>query len=76
MPYDRETWDLTAAYQAAEPDNTLFRLSEPGHITIEDDGLSVFSPAPDGLQRYLIIAPERTKEAQDSLVARVKGTKK
>ena len=73
MPYDRETWDLTAAYQAAEPDNDLFGLSEPGRIVIEDDGLSVFTPDPKGIQRYMIIAPDRTKEAQDSLVARVTG---
>lgn len=73
MPYDRETWDLTAAYQAAEPDNTLFGLSEPGRITIEDDGMSVFAPDPEGLHRYMTIEPARTAEVRDSLVARVRG---
>jgi inosine-uridine nucleoside N-ribohydrolase len=57
MPYDTPTWDLTAALYAVKPDDGYFKLSEPGAISVLDDGRTKFTPSPNGLHRYLILDP-------------------
>jgi inosine-uridine nucleoside N-ribohydrolase len=57
MPYDAETWDLTAALYAVRPQEGYFRLSDPGTITVLDDGRTKFTPSPEGKHRYLILDP-------------------
>lgn len=72
MPYDRETWDLTSVFDALDEDRTVFQRSEPGLITLREDGATIFTPEPDGLHRFLIVPdPEKAKRA---LVNRVTGT--
>lgn len=71
MPYDRETWDLTSVLDAIEPESDVFVRSEPGHITVKDNGVTVFEPNPEGLQQYLIVpCPDK---AVATLVNRVSG---
>ena len=55
MPYDRPTWDLTAALYGARSDGQYFELSEPGRIEVDGKGNTVFRPAADGNARYLIV---------------------
>jgi len=55
MPYDRPTWDLTAALYAVRPDAGYFSLSPPGKISSDDSGRTQFHAAPDGKHRYLIL---------------------
>ena len=55
MPYDRETWDLTSVFDALDEDRTVFQRSEPGHISLREDGATIFTPEPNGLHRYLIV---------------------
>ncbi|MBK5291793.1 MAG: nucleoside hydrolase [Acidobacteriia bacterium] len=57
MPYDTPTWDLTAVLYAVRPKEGYFKLSDPGRITVGDDGRTSFSPAADGKHRYLILDP-------------------
>ena len=55
MPYDRETWDLTAALYAVRPDDGYFHVSEPGRVGVEVDGRTTFHAAADGRDRILSV---------------------
>ncbi len=57
MPHDTPTWDLSAVLYAVRPDQGYFKLSEPGTISVFDDGRTKFTPAPNGQHRYLILDP-------------------
>jgi hypothetical protein len=57
MPYDAPAPALAAMLHAVDPDGGFFKLSEPGTITVLDDGRTQFTPAPDGKHRYLIADP-------------------
>ena len=59
MPYDRPTWDLTAALYAIRPDAGYFGLSAPGTITVDDGAITHFTESPTGKQRYLTVTPEQ-----------------
>jgi inosine-uridine nucleoside N-ribohydrolase len=62
MPYDRPTWDLTAALYAVRPDRAYFTLSPPGAISADPRGVTHFTPGPAGLHRYLTVdAAQRTR---------------
>lgn len=59
MPYDRQTWDLTAVLYAVEGPS-WFTLSAPGTITVSEAGSTTFTspePASSGLHRYLSVTP-------------------
>ena len=53
MPYDRPTWDLTAALYAVRPDRRYFDLSAAGEVTVDSQGRTEFRPEPSGRRRYL-----------------------
>ena len=57
MPYDTPTWDLTAVLYAVRPDANYFKLSEPGTISVLDDGRTRLASSPEGTHRYLILDP-------------------
>jgi len=63
-PHERPTWDLTSALYAVRPDRGYFALSEPGNVTVADNGETTFVPDANGKHRYL-----RVDELQ---IARVK----
>jgi inosine-uridine nucleoside N-ribohydrolase len=66
MPYDRPTWDLTAALYAVRPDGGYFSLSPKGTVRVDDKGNTIFTASADGKHRYLILddaAKARTLEA-------------
>ncbi|HUK16612.1 MAG TPA: nucleoside hydrolase [Bryobacteraceae bacterium] len=72
MPYDRPTWDLTAALYAVRPDGGYFNLSAPGDVTADAEGRTVFHADPAGRCRYLTIDTEqrvRTLEAMELLAS-------
>ena len=69
MPYDRQTWDLTAVLEAVEP-GQWFGTSEQGTIRIAEDGRSSFEPSENGRQNYLTIPQERVAATLGALVAR------
>ena len=71
MPYDRETWDLTSVFDALDEDRTVFQRSEPGLITLREDGATIFTPEANGLHQYLAV-PDPDK-AKNALVSRVTG---
>ena len=54
MPYDRPTWDLTSVLYAIEGQENYFTLSQPGTITVEPLGGTLFTPDVNGQHRYLM----------------------
>jgi inosine-uridine nucleoside N-ribohydrolase len=68
MPYDRETWDLTAVLWAVRPDRGYFGLSDPGRITVDDADVTQFTPEADGLHRYLTMTREQGVRTLEALV--------
>jgi hypothetical protein len=57
MPYDAPVPGMAAALYANHPDDGYFKLSEPGTVTVLDDGRTKFTPAAGGKHRYLIVDP-------------------
>jgi len=55
MPYDRETWDLTAAFYAVRPDDGYFTASSEGTVSVDDRGMTKFSPQAGGHHRILSV---------------------
>ncbi|HJD24585.1 MAG TPA: nucleoside hydrolase [Firmicutes bacterium] len=59
----RYSWDPVTVYQALKPDNGLFRAGEAGMVSISQEGVSRFSPAPAGRHRLLELK-ERSETAE------------
>lgn len=55
MPYDRPSWDLTAALYAVRPDAGYFSLSPAGTVRVDDKGNTLFTASAEGKHRYLIL---------------------
>ena len=66
MPYDRPTWDLTAALQAVRPEHAYFALSEPGAVQVDSKGATRFT-AGHGDRRYLRLDPAKRAEILEAL---------
>jgi hypothetical protein len=62
MPYDAPVPGMAAALYATHPDDGYFKLSEPGTITVTDDGRTRFTPGPGGKHRYLIADPAQKEK--------------
>jgi inosine-uridine nucleoside N-ribohydrolase len=72
MPYDRPTWDLTAALYAVRPDSGYFSLSPAGEVTVDAQGRTTFHEESGGRRRYLTIDASqraRTLEAMELLAS-------
>ena len=73
---DQPTYDLTSVVYAVRPTRNYFTLSEPGRITVEEDGFTRFTPAADGPHRYMSVTPEqiaRVRELQSLLCSQPPG---
>ena len=57
MPYDAPASALAAVLYAVHPDEGFFKLSDPGTISVLDDGRTRLTPGADGKHRYLIVGP-------------------
>jgi inosine-uridine nucleoside N-ribohydrolase len=62
MPYDAPTTAMAAALYAVRPDEGYFQVSEPGTITVLDDGRTRFTPTADGKHRYLTLNPDKKEQ--------------
>lgn len=67
-PHERPTWDLTAVLYGVMPDRGYFALSEPGQVTVESDGFTHFTPAPNGRDRYLKLTEAQIPRVREALV--------
>ena len=68
MPYDRETWDLTAALVAVRPEHGYFQLSRPGTITVDDQMVTRFEESPTGKHRYLMVDGLGVARVREALI--------
>jgi hypothetical protein len=59
MLYDTPAAAMAAVLYAARPKEGYFKLSDPGTITIRDDGHAVFTPSAQGKHYTLTIDPEK-----------------
>lgn len=66
MPYNRPTWDLTAALQAVRGAHGYFALSEKGTVTVGSDGTTKFV-AGTGDRQYLRLDPARKAQILEAL---------
>lgn len=65
MPYDAAGGEVAAVLHAVRPKEGYFKLSEPGTITVSDDGRTKFTPGASGKHRHLIFDPaQRDKLVQ------------
>jgi inosine-uridine nucleoside N-ribohydrolase len=55
MPYDRETWDLTAALFAVRPADGYFTVSAPGRVVVDAQGNTAFTPREGGNHHVLSV---------------------
>lgn len=58
MPYNRPTWDLTAALEAVRSDRGYFTRSEPGSVLVEANGATRFVSG-RGDRQYLRLDPSK-----------------
>src|ERR1017187_4718684 len=68
MPYDRQTWDLTAVLYALRPGGGYFDLSAPGRITADDAGRTSFRPEAGGKHRYLVLTEAQRARTLECMV--------
>ena len=68
MPYDAQCWDLTSVLYAVRPDGGFFKLSEPGTISVSDDGNTKFTPGTGAKHRYLILDPAQKERIVKTFV--------
>ena len=67
MPYDASVPGMAAALYAVHPDDGYFKLSEPGTVTVSDDGRTKFTPGAGGKHRYLIADPAQKEKSNQTL---------
>lgn len=68
MPYDASTTAVAAVLYAVRAKDHPFRLSQPGSITVLDDGRTKFTPSASGKHRYLIVDPAQKSALQQTYV--------
>ena len=66
MPYNRPTWDLTAALAAVRPEHHYFVLSDSGTVAVDANGVTHFT-AGQGDRRYLRLDPAQRAEILEVL---------
>jgi len=68
MPYDRPTWDLTAALYAVRPERGYFSLSAPGTVAVDARGLTHFTAEGNGRHRYLTVNDAQRSRALEVMI--------
>ena len=68
MPYDRQTWDLTAVLYALRPGGGYFDLSAPGRITSDDAGRTSFRPEAGGKHRFLVLTEAQRARTLECMI--------
>ena len=68
MPYDRQTWDLTAVLCAVRNPAEYFNISQPGHVDVSEDGVTKFTAGKNGKHRHLIFRPEKKECIQNLMI--------
>lgn len=62
MPYDRPSWDLSAALFAVTGCDGMFTLSPKGRISVSEEGATSFEPCKGGKHRYMSVASGKAEK--------------
>ena len=68
MPYDAPSHDLAAVHYALYPTSGFFTLSDPGTLSVSDDGRMTFTPGAGSVRR-MSVDPAKKAECLAALVA-------
>jgi inosine-uridine nucleoside N-ribohydrolase len=68
FPYDRPTWDITAALYAVRPNDGYFSMSEPGTINVDAVGVTTLTPSAAGKHRYLTMNDIQRARALEAMI--------
>ena len=71
MPYDRPSWDILSVLYPIHPE--LFTYSVAGKVTVDDEGYTWFTPAPDG--KHIVLSatldqPQALMKAEQEMTLR------
>lgn len=67
-PHERPTWDLTSVLYGVFSDRNYFSISEPGTVTVEQDGFTRFTKGAEGRDRFLILNQAQAARVKEALV--------
>lgn len=59
MPYDAPTTYMAAVLHSVRPNEKYFNVSEPGTVTVRDDGAVTFTAGANGKHRYITVDPSQ-----------------
>ena len=68
LPANAPSQALAAVLYTVSPEDNYFALSEPGTITILDNGRTRFTASPGGRHHYLIVRPEQKERVLETFV--------
>jgi inosine-uridine nucleoside N-ribohydrolase len=68
FPYDRPTWDITAALYAVRPNDGYFSLSEPGTIQADEKGVTTLIASSSGKHRYMVMNDVQRARALEAMI--------
>jgi hypothetical protein len=68
MPYDAPTGDMAAVLYAIRPQESYFKVSEPGTIAVGPDGKAQFTISAEGKHRQLIYDPAQKEKVLKTYV--------
>jgi mono/diheme cytochrome c family protein len=68
VPEGAPSQALAAVLYTVNPEGNYFDVSEPGTITILENGRTRFTPSPEGRHHYLIVRPEQRERILDTYV--------
>jgi hypothetical protein len=68
MPYDTPSTALAAALYAGRPKEGYFKVSDPGAISVRDDGAIAFAPSAQGKHQTLSVDPEKKDKVLQTYV--------
>ncbi len=65
---NQPTFDLNSVLYVARPDRGYYALSEPGTVTLDEKGISTFTPNSDGKHRFQKVDASRKTMVREALV--------
>ncbi len=70
-PHERPTWDLTSVLLATRKERNYFGISEPGTVTVLEDGETIFKADSGGNHFYLTISDSDIRRVRELMAALV-----
>jgi len=62
------TFDLNSVLYAARPNRGYYGVSQRGTVTVQDNGLTTFTPNENGKHRYLMVSPTQIAMIREAFV--------